>query len=129
MARYSHDYDDAYDPSMPVVEIVVQDIITGTRSEPMTAIVDFGADGCLVPINVLQGLNLRSIRRATMRGVSGIAQSVELFLVALEIGSVTINGVRVIGDREGNELIIGRNVLNQLVVTLNGLAGEVEIAE
>ena len=63
-----------------------------------------------------------------MRGVSGVGMPVELFLVALEIGSITIKGVRVIGDRHNNEFIIGRNVLNQLIVTLNGLAGEVDIA-
>ncbi len=129
MAHYSHGYDDTYDPSMPVIEVVVRDIIAGAHSEPMTAIVDSGADGCLVPINVLQNLNLRPIRRARMRGVSGIAQSVDVFLVALEIGPITMKGIRVIGDRDGNELIVGRNALNQLVVTLNGLAGEVEIVE
>ena len=64
-----------------------------------------------------------------MRGVSGVGLPVELFLVALEIGSITIKGVRVIGDRYNHEFIIGRNVLNQLIVTLNGLAGEVELSE
>ncbi len=127
MARYSHGYDDTYDPSMPVVDVIVRDVVTGMHTAPMTAIVDSGADGCLVPLTVLQDLNLRPIRRARMRGVSGIGQSVEVFLVALEIGPIIIKGIRVIGDGEGNELIIGRNVLNQFVVTLNGLAGEVEI--
>ena len=31
--------------------------------------------------------------------------------------------------RYNNEFIIGRNVLNQLLVTLNGLAGELELSE
>lgn len=63
-----------------------------------------------------------------MRGVSGIGLSVEVFLVSLQIGPIILKGVRVIGDRHGNELIVGRNVLNQLIVTLDGLAGEVEIS-
>ena len=129
MARYSHTYDAGYDPAMPVVEVVVQNILTGARSVPMLAIVDSGADGCLVPVSILQALNLRPIRRATMRGVSGIGLSVELSLVALEVGAITMKGVRVVGDRRGSELVIGRNVLNQLIVTLNGLAGEVELIE
>ena len=129
MARYNHAYDAGYDPAMPVIQVVVQDILTGRRSDPMTAIVDSGADGCLAPISIFQALNLRPVRRATMRGVSGVGLPVELFLVALEIGSITIKGVRVIGDRYNNEFIIGRNVLNQLIVTLNGLAGEVELSE
>lgn len=129
MAQYSHTYDAGYDPAMPVVQVVVEDPFTGNRSEPMTAIVDSGADGCLVPLAILRTLNLQTIRRATMRGVSGIGLSVELFLVTLQIGVITVKGVRVIGDRRGSELIIGRNVLNQLIVTLNGLAGEVELSE
>ena len=128
MAHYSHGYDDTYDPSMPVIEVIVRDIITSAYGGPMTAIVDSGADGCLAPINVLQDLNLLPIRRARMRGVSGIGLSVEVFLVSLQIGPIILKGVRVIGDRHGNELIVGRNVLNQLIVTLDGLAGEVEIS-
>ena len=112
---------------MPVVDVTVQDIVSGARSELMAAIVDSGADGCLVPINILQELNLPPIRKTVMRGVSGIGQSVDIYLVSLRIGPIVVNGVRVIGDRHGSELIIGRNVLNQLVTTLDGLAGEVSV--
>ena len=49
--------------------------------------------------------------------------------MALEVGAITMKGVRVVGDRRGSELVIGRNVLNQLIVTLNDLAGEVELIE
>ena len=67
MARYSHTYDAGHDPAMPVVEVVVQNILTGARSAPLLNIVDSGADGCLVPVSILQALSLRPIRRATMR--------------------------------------------------------------
>lgn len=127
MVQYSRDYDVSYAPPMPVVDVTVQDIVSGDRSKPVAAIVDSGADGCLVPINILQELNLPPIRKAMMRGVSGIGRSVDLYLVSLIIGPILVNGVRVIGDRHGNELIIGRNVLNQLVTTLDGLAGEVSM--
>lgn len=112
---------------MPVVDVTVQDIVSGARSELVAAIVDSGADGCLVPINILQELNLPPIRKAVMRGVSGIGQSVDIYLVSLRIGPIVVNGVRVIDDRHGSELIIGRNVLNQLVTTLDGLVGEVSV--
>ncbi len=127
MAQYSHDYDASYVPPMPVVDVTVQDIVTGSRSEPMTAIVDSGADGCLVPIKVIQDLNLFPVRKAMMRGVSGVGHSVDIYLVSMRIGPIAVNGIRVIGDRQGNELIIGRDVLNQLIVTLNGLAGEISV--
>ena len=125
MVQYSHSYDVSYTPSIPVVDVTVQDILSGIHSEPVAAILDSGADGCLVPINILQELNLLPIRKAMMRGVSGIGQSVDIYLVSMSIGPILVNGVRVIGDRHGSELIIGRNVLNQLITTLDGLAGEV----
>jgi hypothetical protein len=74
-------------------------------------------------------LNLRPIRRAKMHGVSGIGLSVEVFLATLEIGPIAVKGIRIVGDPHGNEFIIGRDTLNQLVVTLNGLAAVVEVSD
>jgi hypothetical protein len=37
--------------------------------------------------------------------------------------------IQVVGDTEGEEAILGRDVLNQLIVTLNGLASVVEISD
>ena len=39
-----------------------------------------------------------------------------------------IHGIRAVAVPEGAEAIIGRDVLNQLEVTLNGLALEISIA-
>jgi hypothetical protein len=39
-----------------------------------------------------------------------------------------LGALRVVAGAEGDEIILGRNVLNQLVVTLNGLANAVEIS-
>ena len=127
MSQYSHEYDTSYDPPLPVVEIFLKDLGSDARSDPLIAIVDSGADACLIPIRLLHELNLLPVRRATMRGISGESVPVEVFLLSVEIGSITIPGVRVIGDRHGHELIIGRDVLNQWIVTLNGLAGVVDV--
>ena len=42
---------------------------------------------------------------------------------------LTVYGVEAVADRQNGEAIIGRNVLNQLVVTLNGIAGITEITD
>ena len=47
-------------------------------------------------------------------------------MIKIEIGPYEFFGTRVIGD-EQNRTILGRNVLNQLLVTLNGLANTLEI--
>lgn len=64
-----------------------------------------------------------------MRGVIGISQRVEIFQVAIRIGDYMIPGIRAVADTHGNEPILGRDVLNQLILTLNGPALTTQIHE
>lgn len=64
-----------------------------------------------------------------MWGVSGISYRVPMYIVALKIGVIDIFGIRAIGDRQNQDMIIGRDVLNQLIVTLNGLAQVVKLSQ
>lgn len=43
-----------------------------------------------------------------------------LYLVDLTIGELTLNGVYVLGDELGDKTFLGRTVLNQLRVLLDG---------
>ena len=52
---------------------------------------------------------------------------VDLYLVAIQLGSELIHGLHVVSIPPTNEAVIGRDVLNQLIVTLNGLAGVTEV--
>ncbi|HXF64875.1 MAG TPA: hypothetical protein VNK95_24830 [Caldilineaceae bacterium] len=54
---------------------------------------------------------------------------VDLSVVSLRIGRQVQREVEVVGDTEYQEVILGRNVLNHYIVTLNGLAGVVEISD
>lgn len=62
-----------------------------------------------------------------MRGITGIAYPVDLYLITVQIGSHNIPAIRAIVATSDGETIIGRDVLNQLVVTLNGPANVTEI--
>jgi hypothetical protein len=46
----------------------------------------------------------------------------------VQIGSYSLFA-RVVGDEINSEIIIGRDILNQFIVTLNGLASIVEISQ
>ena len=46
-----------------------------------------------------------------MRGVVGGSVTVNLYLIAVHIGSHTIHGIRAIGLPTGAEALIGRDVL------------------
>ena len=54
MSRYLFDYSREYDPSAPLIELIIQ--AEGGRSETVTAFVDSGADGTIIPLRLLQEL-------------------------------------------------------------------------
>ena len=130
MGMYSNAYDnETYDPAAPVVEIGVSRL---GSTEPLTlviALVDSGADASMIPIDILQTAGARYTMTKQMRGVVGHPIVVEMYLVTLFIGSYVFPGVEVIAAAEGAEVVIGRDVLNDMVVTLNGLANVIEMTQ
>ncbi|MGB0388283.1 MAG: aspartyl protease family protein [Ardenticatenaceae bacterium] len=127
MTTYSYLYSTTYDPPAPVIEIKVRS--TGRKNfGSLTALIDSGADATMIPIDVLKQVGARYLRTLQMRGITGLASRVDTYLVVVRIGPHTIYGIRAIAMPPHSEGIIGRDVLNQLVVTLNGLATTTEIA-
>lgn len=124
---YSCEYEYTYLPAMPIVEIVLGNVETGIQGNKITAVIDSGADSCVFPIKYLDAIGSESIRKAQMVGVAGIGVQVELHLLSLHLGSISIRGVEAVADKQNDETIIGRNVLNQLIVILDGIAGVTEI--
>ena len=70
---YSRDYNFAYSPAMPVVEITLENVETDMQGEKITAIVDSGADSCILPVQYLDAIGSESIRKTRMVGVAGMA--------------------------------------------------------
>lgn len=61
-----------------------------------------------------------------MRGVSGIQQTVELFDLTVQIGNQPMR-VLAVAMPANSEIIIGRDVLNQLKITLDGFSSYTSI--
>ena len=127
MTVYSFDYSPTYEPPAPMFEIRVSKTSRETPEFALPALVDSGADATMLPITVLQAMEARYVETRQMRGVTGIAYLVDLYLVTVRIGPHTIPAIRAVGATPDGEAIIGRDVLNQLVVTLNGLASVTEV--
>ena len=123
---YTFDYDRNYVPSAPAAEI----LIGRAQTEPtlsLTAMVDSGADASLIPIVALTQVRARKGRQAWLRGMTGQRIAVDLYLISLRLGPYSQQALWVAGGISPDEIILGRDVLNHLVVTLNGLASIVEI--
>lgn len=130
MQTYSHDYDSKhYNPAAPIAEIGVAKSGQQTPTTQVTALIDSGADATMLPINVLQATNARYSMTRQMRGVGDHPIVVEMYLVTLFVGEFTFPGIEVIAAAENSEALIGRDVLNQLIVPLNGLANVVEMTQ
>ena len=64
-----------------------------------------------------------------VRDLSEVRFLAPLYAVEIRLGPVVLYGMEVVGRNQTTEVIIGRDVLNQLIVTLNGLAFVTEIQD
>lgn len=123
---YTYDYDRSYNPSMPIAQV---EIWHGTTSPPLAlnAIIDSGADATMLPMTYLQQIGARIHDHVWLHGVTAYRTEVDLYTISLRVAGYTRHDLSVVGDPSGQDVILGRDLLNDLQVTLNGLAGVVEI--
>jgi predicted aspartyl protease len=117
----------SYHPPMPVLDIGISRPGVNVSSATVEAVVDTGADGALIPRDVLEQVGAAFVDRAYLRGITGQRQSVDLYLVTLHLGPLRIAGVRAVALPSGEPAILGRDVLNQLDIALIGTAGVTEV--
>jgi predicted aspartyl protease len=123
--KYS--YDRNHRPPFPIVQIVLHNPEEGLSIAVDNALVDTGADATLVPIDYLQQVQAPVLKRTRIRSHWGEWRSVLLFLLDIEIENRRLPSVIVVADTQGDEVILGRNVLNKLRIFLNGPDNFVEI--
>jgi hypothetical protein len=112
---------------MPAVEIGIG-LLHGQVVVTLPAIVDSGSDATIVPVSYLRQIRASSYEKRWLRGIRGGRHRVKLYSIFVQIGSYSLFA-RVVGDEVNREIIIGRDILNQFIVTLNGLASVVEISQ
>lgn len=78
-------------------------------------------------LDLLRQIRAKRMSRARARSVWGDVKRVDLYLVSFALNGLRFNALRVLADNNGDEIIIGRFVLNRLKVVLDGPAAMVEI--
>lgn len=119
-------YNSNFIPAMPVAQITVSH---RRRQAQLSALIDSGADGTMIPRRILQEINAPYQEQLIMRGVTGESEIVDTYLVMIEFGPYTMYGIQAIAIGDYEEAIIGRDVMNNLVITLDGLAQETTITD
>lgn len=125
---FSFEYDTDYNPSAPVIEIGVRRAGQEQPEDLVQVLVDSGADATTLPERVLVARGARRVERRQVRGISGPAYPVNLYLVTIRVGSHLLPGIRAIAIADEEEALVGRDVLDHLVVTLHGPASTLEVA-
>ena len=85
------------------------------------ALIDSGSDLCGVPIEVANALDLPQVRRVPAVGFEGTVSQVIVYRMDIVLGRKRFLRAEALGLVRPYALI-GRNVLNELVVELNGPA-------
>jgi predicted aspartyl protease len=123
------EYDRSHLPPAPVVTLTVDGYSDDAQSATIQAMVDSGADGTMLPTAVLSQIQASYVNSVRLSGVTGTVERRDRYRVRLQIGDIVIKGIDAVAIEAENESLIGRDVLNQLIVTLNGLAAELTIAD
>lgn len=119
-----HKYHTRYHPPVPAVELALLAPAGDIGIGPLLAVLDSGADGTLVPTSLLERLGTPSVYQTGIRSHWGERRRVDIHLVDLRIEGRRLDDVEVVADDLGREVVLGRNVLNQLILLLDGPAEE-----
>jgi predicted aspartyl protease len=115
-------YDISYQPPFPVAQVAFYNSEEGLRTASENALLDTGSDGSLVPIAYLRQILAPALTDTRIRSHWGEWRPAQLFVVDLELGNMRLPGVFVVGDEQGNEIVLGRNILNGLSILFDGPA-------
>jgi hypothetical protein len=122
-----HPFDSSYTPAFPVLPIVVRNPVNATATPTLAGYLDTGADGTLVPSTYLRGLGVVNTYPMSMRSHWGRSRTVFLYTVDLEVAGSNLPGIEVIADTRGQQVLLGRNVLNRLVLLLDGVRNATDV--
>ena len=94
---------------------------------PHRALVDTGADICIVPGIHLVRLDLPVDDERHLRTYGGQRRRVRIYTIDLGVGRLRLPSVECLADDVESELILGRNALNKLVLLLDGPSSMLDI--
>ncbi|MDM8527731.1 retroviral-like aspartic protease family protein [Anaerolineales bacterium HSG24] len=113
-------YDTSYFPPAPTIEIWLSAPDESTAQGPLMAFIDTGADLSLIPMAYLKPLQTQIDDYRYLRSQWGEHRMVAIYSLDIRIGQLKFPAIEVVGDELEDEIILGRNLLNKLVMMLHG---------
>jgi predicted aspartyl protease len=113
-------YDSRYLPPAPCVEFRLSAPEQAFSGATLRALVDTGADATIVPFRYIRPFGLQVDNRKYLRSQFGERVKVDVYLLDVGIADIRLPLMEIIADEIGNEILVGRNVLNRLMMVLDG---------
>lgn len=124
-----YDYSSDYAPAAPVCPVYLGPGGADAAFGPYPALLDTGADYTVIPLSLLRQIGAPSIGHGRARGLWQASRTVTVYAVSLRVETLQMRALRVLAGDEGEEIILGRQVLNRLRLLLDGPVGLLEITE
>lgn len=124
-----YDYSADYSPIAPICQIYLGQGGSQPNLGPLTALIDTGSDMTVIPITYLQAVEAKRISRGRARSMWGDSRTVDIYVVALALDNLRVAALQVLADAQGDEIVLGRPVLNRLKIVLDGPAALIKIVD
>jgi predicted aspartyl protease len=118
MIRYS--YNQQVTPPAPFVHVGIRSITTGTGVADCPAQIDTAADTTVLPQQIVEALELEPLDQVPILGFDGHLSQVYRFLVSLSLHNLDPLVLRVLASADEPYVLLGRDVLNQYRILLDG---------
>jgi predicted aspartyl protease len=115
-------FDAAFDPPAPVLPVRIGGLDEERAAVMLRMLVDTGADCTLIPVRVARSLQLPLVDRVELHGVGPGAHQAGVYAARIRVADLRMLA-RVVAF--GEEVLLGRDILNRLVLRIDGPAGTV----
>jgi hypothetical protein len=113
-------YNRQVEPPAPFVHANVWTADGSRCIEGLPALMDFAADRTIIPDDLVRKLGLTAARDALVVGFGGHMTQVSAYVVRMGIRELRTFLVEVLGHPDEPYILLGRDILNQHRITLDG---------
>jgi hypothetical protein len=114
------EYAQGYTPAAPALRIQIAGPDAGDWIEADDAFIDTGADASIIPQDLLRQIAAVEWDQAWLRSQWGEPRLIYRYEVDLQIVDRVFPGIVVVADDIGDEVILGRDFVNQVRLLLDG---------
>jgi hypothetical protein len=121
------EYDASFNPPAPVMQVEVRNPLTGASMQ-LRAQIDSGTSISVIPVSAATHLGLNATGALEARGFDLTPKRLPTFLLMMLLDDFVILNAEVVAASR-NDMLLGRDVLQSFIVTLNGKTETFELVD